>query len=164
MQNLIDKIKNCTKCKLYKEANKAVPGEGPIDARAMLVGQNPGQKEDKTGKPFIGRSGSFLDKILKKNNIDRQKLFITSIVKHATPDNRKPTNEEIKACLPYLIMQIEIIKPEIIVLMGKVAWETPEKEDIKYIKTYHPAAAMRFPKYREKFVNDFKNFSELYHD
>jgi uracil-DNA glycosylase len=152
-------IRNCKKCRLWENTRNAVPGEGNATANIMLVGQNPGQKEDETGKPFMGRSGKYLDKILQKNRIERKSLFITSIVKHASSNNRKPKMDEIKACLPYLEQQISQIKPEIIVLMGKVAWELPRKPDIKYIETYHPAAAMRFREIRKKFENDFKMLS-----
>jgi uracil-DNA glycosylase len=148
-------IRNCKKCRLVENTRNAVPGEGNNQADIMLVGQNPGEKEDETGRPFIGRSGKFLDKILKKNGIDRESLFITSIVKHASPGNRPPKTDEINACLPYLEQQISLIKPKIIVLMGTVAWKLPRKADIEYIETYHPAAAMRFSKIRKKFENDF---------
>jgi len=127
----------------------------------MLVGQNPGKKEAETGRPFVGRSGKYLDKILEKNGIDREKLFITNTVKHKTPENRKPEDDEIEACLPYLEKQIKIINPKIVVLLGKVAENTPRKKGIKYIETYHPAAAMRFGKYREKFEKDFEGIGEL---
>jgi DNA polymerase len=153
---LREQILNCKRCRLWENAENAVPGEGPDDSKVILVGQNPGEEEDRTGKPFVGRSGKFLDKILDQNSIQRKNLFITSVVKHKTLNNRKPYADEIEACMPFLTKQIEAIKPSIIVLMGKVAWQTPKKPNIEYIVTYHPAAAMRFPKMREKFEEDFR--------
>lgn len=155
LKELERKIRNCKKCKLWKNAH-AVPGEGPDNAKVMLIGQNPGKEEDRIGKPFVGRAGKFLNKILDNNNINRKDLFITNVVKHKTPRNRKPKSDEIEACMPYLEEQINHIKPEIIVLMGKVALQTSKKVGIRYIKTCHPAAAMRFPSMRTKFEKDFE--------
>ncbi len=150
-----EQIKNCRKCRLWQNTNHAVPGEGPANAKVMLVGQNPGVEEDKKGKPFIGRSGKFLNKILAENGIRREEVFTTNIVKHLSPENRQPLPDEIKACAPYLEEQIKILKPKIVVLMGRVAWQAPRMEGITYIETYHPSAAMRFTKIRKKFEHDF---------
>ena len=120
----------------------------------MLVGQNPGAEEDKTGRPFVGRAGKFLNAVLAKNGINREELFVTNIVKHVTPKNRKPLPDEIEACLPYLITQVRKVKPKIVVLMGAVAWLAPRVEGVTYVETYHPSAAMRFPKMRKKFEED----------
>jgi uracil-DNA glycosylase len=130
--------------------------EGPRDARVMLVGQNPGQKEVEQRRPFVGRSGKYLDRVLREKGIKRDALYITSVVKEPTPGNRKPTAEEIKRWMPCLVREIEEIAPEVVVLMGKVAWETPRFAGIRYIKTYHPAAAMRFPKVRRRFEDDME--------
>jgi DNA polymerase len=121
----------------------------------MLVGQNPGAEEDKTGRPFLGRAGKFLNKVLSENGIDREKVYVTNIVKHLTPQNRKPLPDEIAACVPYLVAQVEQFKPEIVVLMGAVAWQTPRVEGIEYVETVHPSAAMRFTKMRKRFQEDF---------
>lgn len=148
---LNEQIKNCRKCPLWQGATQAVPGEGPLDAKVMLVGQNPGAEEDKTGRPFVGKAGKFLNKTLAENRINREELFITNIVKHMTPGNRKPSADEITACLPHLLEQISIIKPKIIVLLGEAAKETPRIEGIKYVEIIHPSAAMRFTGMRENF-------------
>ena len=148
-------IKNCRKCRLWQDAKHAVPGEGPSNAKLMLVGQNPGAEEDKTGKPFIGRAGKFLNKVLAKNGIRREEVFITNIVKHLSPNNRKPLPDEIEACAPYLEAQIKTVKPKIVVLMGKVAWQAPKVEGVTYVETVHPSAAMRFTKMRKRFEEDF---------
>lgn len=133
-----------------------VPGEGPDDAAVMLIGQNPGREEAEKRKPFVGRSGKYLDTVLAKNGIDRRRLYITSVVKHPTPRNRRPTEKEIIRGLPLLLREIEFVHPKTIVLMGTVAWKTPRLKGIKYFETYHPAAAMRFPKVRKKFEADFR--------
>lgn len=128
-----------------------MPGEGPRNAKVMFVGQNPGSEEDETGRPFVGRAGKFLTKILAENGIKREDVFITNIVKHVSPQNRKPYPDEVAACLPYLNMQINLIKPKIIVLLGASAKQTPRLEGIEYIQVIHPSAAMRFTKMRDKF-------------
>jgi len=127
----------------------------------MLVGQNPGAEEDKTGKPFVGRAGKFLNKVLAKNGVIREELFVTNLVKHVTPKNRKPLPDEIAACAPYLVAQVNAIKPKIVVLMGAVAWQAPRVEGVEYVETYHPSAAMRFTKMRKKFEEDFRVLKEL---
>jgi len=154
-------IKSCRRCRLWQDAKQAVPGEGPANAKVMLVGQNPGAEEDKTGKPFIGRAGKFLNKVLAKNGIRREEVFVTNIVKHLSPENRKPLPDEIEACAPYLEEQIQVVKPKIVVLMGKVAWQTSRVEGVTYVETYHPSAAMRFTKMRKRFEEDFSALQKL---
>ena len=107
------------------------------------------------GKPFVGRAGKFLNKMLAENGIDRKEVFVTNIVKHLTPQNRKPLPDEIAACVPYLTAQVEMIKPKIVVLMGTVAWQTPRASNVEYVETVHPSAAMRFTKMRKRFEEDF---------
>jgi uracil-DNA glycosylase len=138
-------------------------GEGPTEAEVMLIGQNPGKEEAKRRKPFVGRSGKYLNSVLLKNNIDRRNLYITSVVKQPTPGNRKPTKQEIDYWMPYLIEEIKRVRPKVIFLMGEVARETPRFEGISYIETYHPAAAMRFPKARERFERDIKRIKARTH-
>ncbi|RLG16093.1 uracil-DNA glycosylase [Candidatus Pacearchaeota archaeon] len=156
-----DILKSCKKYPLCKQCKNIVVGEGNIKAKIMLIGQNPGKEEDKTGRPFVGKSGKYLNKVLSKNKIKREEIYITSVVKCKTPNNRKPTQKEIEFFMPFLIKQIKLIKPKIIVLMGRVTLKTPIYKDIKYIKTYHPAAAMRFPKIKKKFEGDFKVLGRL---
>ena len=155
MEELNEQIRRCRKCRLYKTANHAVVGEGPIDAKIMLVGQNPGAEEDKTGRPFVGRAGKFLNKVLAENSFNREDLFITNLVKHTSPKNRKPLPDEIEACEPYLEAQMKAIKPKLVVLMGTVAWQAPRVEGAEYVETVHPSAAMRFTKMRKRFREDF---------
>jgi len=117
----------------------------------MVVGQNPGAEEDETGRPFVGRAGKYLIKTLAEFDIQREDLFITNIVKHTSPKNRKPSPDEVAACHPYLQEQIRLIQPKIVVLLGASAKETQRIEGIKYFEIIHPSAAMRFTKMREKF-------------
>ena len=152
---LNEQIRKCRKCRLWKEAKNAVPREGPPNAQVMLVGQNPGAEEDKTGRPFVGRAGKFLNKVLTKNGFNREELFITNLVKHTSSKNRKPLPDEIEACAPYLEEQTKTIKPKLVVLMGTVAWQAPRIEGIEYAETVHPSAAMRFIKMRKRFEEEF---------
>ena len=151
LEDLNWQIYDCKKCRLWQGAKHGVPGEGPLNAKVMLVGQNPGTDEDETGRPFVGRAGKFLTKVQSENGIKREDVFITNIVKHISPQNRKPYADEVAACLPYLTAQISVIKPKIIVLLGQSAKETPRFEGIEYIEAIHPSAAMRFKKMRNKF-------------
>jgi uracil-DNA glycosylase family 4 len=125
MDELNRQIYGCKKCRLWQGAKHGVPGEGPLNAKVMLIGQNPGADEDELGRPFVGRAGKFLTKTLAEYGIKREDIFITNIVKHVSPENRKPYSDEVAACLPYLITQISFIKPKIIVLLGASAKETP---------------------------------------
>jgi uracil-DNA glycosylase family 4 len=156
IEQLNEQIRNCRKCRLWQSAKNAVPGEGPLNAKVMLVGQNPGSEEDKTGRPFVGRAGKFLNKVLAENGFNRDGMFVTNIVKHTSPRNRKPLLDEIAACAPYLLAQVKTIKPKLVVLMGTVAWQAPRGEGVEYVETYHPSAAMRFTKMRKRFEEDFR--------
>ena len=159
MAELNEEITQCRKCRLWQCTRQAVPGEGPEEAKVMLVGQNPGAEEDKAGKPFVGRAGKFLNKVLAQNGIERQQLFVTNIVKHTSPNNRKPFPDELEACLPYLMAQVELVKPKLVVLMGAVAWKTPRLAGVEYVETVHPSAAMRFTKMRHRFEADFNTLA-----
>ncbi|MDZ7700504.1 MAG: uracil-DNA glycosylase [Deltaproteobacteria bacterium] len=136
-------------------------GEGPKGAEVMLVGQNPGREEVKQRRPFVGRAGQYLNKVLQQYGLDRGSLYLTGVVKEGTPHNRKPTAREINRWMPTLEAEIKTVKPALIVLMGRVAWKTPRFEGIDYMETYHPAAAMRFPKIREKFERDMGRLRQM---
>jgi DNA polymerase len=172
LNKLHQKIRNCRKCNLWKKRKNTVPGEGPANAKIFICGQAPGIEEDKTGRPFVGRAGNFLNHLLKLAGIDRKKVFITSPLKclPQPPINRKPKKEEIEACLPYLKKQIEIINPKKFILLGEVAFSVffPKKKlsafrgswikknNKEFFITYHPAAGLRFPKIREILEKDFR--------
>jgi DNA polymerase len=151
LEEIVLQVKTCKKCRLWQTSLHGVPGEGPADAKVMFIGQNPGAEEDQTGRPFVGRAGKFLTKTLAEFGINRKEVYITNIVKHTSPENRKPSPDEVTHCLPYLIQQINLIKPKIIVLLGASAKDTPRIEGIIYFEFVHPSAAMRFTKMREKF-------------
>lgn len=163
---MVDSIKTiaaevavCTDCPLYKGAQHAVPGEGPRKARIFIIGQAPGAQEDATGRPFVGRSGQFLNKLLEGIGVKREDVFITSAVKHFPPKNRPPTIKELKACQKYLIRQLDIVNPQIVVLLGRTAQSIlnhPVMADRKVFSTIHPAAALRFEPMRKRIRKDFQ--------
>jgi len=174
--SLAEEIRKCTACPLYKSATLAVPGEGPKEAKIMIVGEAPGEEEDRQGLPFVGKSGKFLDKMLKIAGLDRKKVFITNTVKHRPPRNRAPKASEIKICKGlWLNEQIEIVKPGLIVLLGGVALKTLvgevsvekshgkviEKNKQKYFVTFHPSAALRFPETKKKMEEDFRKLRKI---
>lgn len=174
LEELHNDIRRCTRCPLYKTRTNAVPGEGSITADVMFVGEAPGVREDESGRPFVGRSGELLTSMLQEIGLSRDIVFITSILKSRPPKNRTPTQAEIGACRPFLERQIEIINPRIIVLLGGVAissligpWKVSEAHgkfyengDRKYFMTYHPAAALRFPKIKSVMREDFEILSQ----
>lgn len=115
------KIISCTFCDLCRSRRLAVPGEGPSNASIMLIGEAPGIEEDRTGRPFVGRAGKLLTYARDQSGRNREEIFITSIIKCRPPKNRKPKAFEIRSCLPYLWLQIKIIDPKLICLMGNVS-------------------------------------------
>ena len=172
---LAEEIRRCTACPLYKNATLAVPGEGQKDAKIMLVGEAPGEEEDRRGLPFAGRSGKVLDEMLALAGLDRKQVFITNTVKHRPQENRIPTAGEIKTCKGlWLDRQIEILKQKLIVILGAVALKTLvkeasltkshgkflEKKGQKYFVTFHPSAALRYPSRKKKMEEDFRRLRE----
>ena len=165
-------ISACQKCQLGKSRTNFVFGSGDPRASLMLIGEAPGEHEDKKGEPFVGRSGDLLDKILRAININRETgVFISNVLKCRPPDNRNPLNSEINKCEPYLVEQINIIKPRLIVALGKVAGKTLTQEivplkamrertyyynEIPVRVTYHPAALLRDPSLKADTWEDFK--------
>ncbi|HEY8852128.1 MAG TPA: uracil-DNA glycosylase, partial [Gemmatimonadaceae bacterium] len=111
LDEVADMVKSCTRCALHKTANKSVPGEGDPHAQLVCVGEAPGAKEDETGRPFIGQAGQLLTKILAAVDLTREQVFIVNVLKHRPPANRNPLPDEVEACSPYLIRQLELIKP-----------------------------------------------------
>ena len=156
LEELNYQVYNCKKCRLWQGAKHGVPGEGPVNAKIMVVGQNPGMEEDETGRPFVGKSGKYLTKALSEQGLKREEIYITNIVKHVSPKNRAPYTDEIAECLPYLIEQIEIIKPKKILLLGIAARQTPRIEGVEYFEVIHPSAALRFPKSGKKFEEQLR--------
>lgn len=124
LEKIADEVRKCCKCGLGSSRTHAVPGEGNPNARIMFVGEAPGADEDAQGRPFVGRAGQLLDKIIEACGLKRQDVFIGNVLKCRPPENRDPRAEEIISCLPYLQRQIEIINPEIIVALGAHAART----------------------------------------
>ena len=169
IEKIVEKQKEGIR-KLKKRLNIKVKvnGFGNKKARIMLIGEAPGKEEIKQGRPFVGLAGKWLDKILKKNRIDRKKLYITNLIKVKLPNNRKPTEKEIRKWLPKLKREIKKIKPKTIVLLGEavtkavmdkslnsVRGKIIKIDDVNYLPTYHPSAA-RFTKIRKTIEKDFK--------
>jgi len=167
-------IENCKECKKDK-FGLPVPGEGNPDARIMFLGESPGLWESKTGKPFIGKAGQFLNKLFNSFGIKREDVFITSPVKYF-PGRRAPNLKEIRHGMIHTKQQIDTIKPKTIILLGNVALHALideklniskvhgkiiKKDGIIYIPTFHPSAAMRFPKVKVKMEEDFKKIKDF---
>jgi DNA polymerase len=164
-------VKDCTRCSLYKTATNPVPGEGNPNAELVCVGEAPGAKEDETGRPFIGQAGQLLTRILAAIELTREEVFICNVLKHRPPGNRNPLPEEVAACGPYLIRQLELIKPKVIVAFGTFAAQTllntksslgqlrglvHQYHGIPLIVTYHPAALLRNPAWKRPTWEDVK--------
>lgn len=181
LKQLEETVLNCQKCSLRAGCNKVVFGEGNPHAKIMLIGEGPGRDEDKMGRPFVGKAGQLLDKILLACGFDREKhVYIGNIVKCRPPQNRVPTPDERKACLPYLYKQIELIDPKIIILLGGTALQglidpnlriskergTFTKWEDKYLimPTYHPAALLRNVRLKRPVWEDFKQVVYKYRE
>lgn len=145
----------------------------------MLVGEGPGAEEDRLGRPFVGRAGQLLDRILAAAKIKREDVYITNVVKCRPPSNRLPFQPEVDTCYPYLKAQIELINPEIILCLGALATRTlydksaaitrvrgqwKEKDDRRILATFHPAALLRDPSKKKPAWEDFKMIMEVYHN
>jgi uracil-DNA glycosylase family 4 len=124
LEKVADEVRRCRECVLGSSRSNAVPGEGNSNARIMFVGEAPGADEDAQGRPFVGRAGKLLDKVIAACGLKRSDVFIGNILKCRPPENRDPAAEEIISCLPYLQRQIEIINPEIIIALGAHAART----------------------------------------
>lgn len=168
---IADLVSGCTKCRLCEARKHTVPGEGPDDARLVVVGEGPGQVEDETGRPFVGRAGELLTKILAAIQLPREQVFICNVVKCRPPENRQPQYDEIASCLRYLHRQIEILKPKVILAMGNTAAQSllSAKQSlgsmrnhihrfrgIPVIVTYHPAALLRNPNWKRPTWDDVR--------
>ena len=182
LSELRRQVEYCRRCKLWKTRNKPVFGEGPEDAEIILIGLGPGYHENLEGRPFVGAAGRLLDELLALAGLERGDVYITNTMKCYLPDN-KATEEEIKACTPYLDEQVEIIKPKTIILLGNVATRYIFNKfrlqlasmgslhgkifsistlllQAKIIPMYHPAAALRNPGLKDVVKNDWKNLEE----
>jgi uracil-DNA glycosylase len=173
LTSLDEIIKKCKKCNLHKTRQNTVFGEGDPDSNIMIIGEAPGREEDEAGRPFVGRAGKLLNEFLKSIDLNRDSVFITNTIKCRPPENRDPEATEINACSNYLDEQINIIKPKVLVLLGKVAAnrllgkDMPmselrlkkffiDKYDIPIIVFYHPAYILRSPSQKKKVWDDLQ--------
>jgi len=171
-EKLKTEVLSCSKCQLSRTRKNVVFGEGNPDAEIFLIGEGPGRDEDLTGRAFVGRSGQLLDKILAACGFNRKDhVFIGNIIKCRPPGNRLPLPEERAACLPFLLKQIEIIHPKIIILLGatalnglvdpklritKVRGSWIKWNDLWTMPTFHPSALLRNPNLKRETWEDFK--------
>jgi len=175
LETLKEKIENIEDCDLKKNASKIVFADGNIDSPIMIVGEGPGQKEDESGKPFVGDAGNLLNKMLKAINIERNKIYITNVVNFRPPNNRKPEPNEINRYSGFLKEHISIIDPKILILMGSTAMEALlggnkkiskergqwkeviiKNKNYKTIVTFHPAYLLRKPDQKKFSWEDLK--------
>jgi DNA polymerase len=180
---LAAEVQVCTRCPLARKRKQAVPGEGVLDPLVMVIGEGPGEEEDLRGLPFVGPAGQYLDKWLEgTGKIDgvalsrRTNAYIANIVKCRPPGNRDPEAEETAACMPYLLRQLEIIRPRIILAAGRIAAQNLLNTDkgigqlrgrpalwqgVPLIATYHPSAVLRDQNLRRPVWEDMKKLKEL---
>lgn len=180
-ESLHQEIAGCEKCRLCEGRTNVVPGEGNPNADILFIGEGPGRDEDLQGRPFVGASGQLLDRMIHAIGMERTEVYIGNVVKCRPPMNRNPEPDEAEACMPYLRQQFMLIRPKIIVLLGKVACryvlktESPisalrgswiEKKGIWFMPTYHPSALLRDPSKKREAWEDFKavkaKLKELY--
>ncbi len=184
LKDVEEEIRNCKKCELWKSKTNYVPGEGREDARIVFIGEAPGREEDKQGRPFVGNAGKLLNELLESIGLKREDVFIGNVLKCRPPNNRDPKPEEIEACSPYLIRQLNVIKPDVIVCLGRhsasfifdlfglefrgISRERGEvrkvrawDKDVFIIPVYHPAAALYKPPLKEVLKRDFEKIGNL---
>lgn len=177
IQELEDFCLHCRRCGLRENAKRVVFGEGSENSKLMIVGEAPGAEEERLGRPFVGAAGKLLNKILAAAGLRREELYITNIAKCRPPGNRLPKKDEADQCFVYLVRQIELIKPRLIVCLGTLATqylihrqtkvtavrgEVFEKGGIKIIPTYHPAALLRDAGKKKPVWRDFQMIRNLY--
>lgn len=170
LANVAAEVNGCKACNLHLNTTKGVPGEGNPHAEVLLIGEAPGYREDKQGRPFVGPAGMFLNELLASVGLDRSTVFITNVVKHRPPDNRDPLPEEISACADYLTRQIAAINPKVIVTLGRYSmarfFPSAKISQIHgqaklidgriVVAMYHPAAALHQASLKQTVEDDFK--------
>jgi DNA polymerase len=171
LESLAQSLDGCTRCRLSEKRSRVVFGEGHPNARVMFIGEGPGREEDRTGRPFVGQAGQLLDRMILAMGFARQEVFIANVVKCRPPGNRDPKDDEIAACSGFLDRQIELIRPEVIVALGRFAanrltgTEKPlgalrgrwsRYKGVPLLSTYHPAYLLRTPSDKRKVWEDLK--------
>jgi DNA polymerase len=170
LEELGTEISGCTKCPLWESRTLAVPGDGPVSARVMIIGEAPGKEEDESGHPFVGSAGRFLNHVLEGTGLDRGDFFITNTVKCRPPRNRTPKKLEVDTCTSnYLFEQIELVNPKLVMLLGAVAarrvlgvktltearGRVILRDGRRYLAGYHPAVRFYREDLGEKVREDF---------
>ena len=177
LRNIAERVRLCRECSLYQNTTNAVPGSGSATADIVFIGEGPGFHEDRRGLPFVGRSGDYLEYLLGLIDMQRDKVFITNVVKHRPPDNRDPRADEIFACKAWLDEQLAIIRPAVIATLGRfsMARYFPDARISRihgkpryggspltaYYPLFHPAAALRNPGLRRDMEADIRRLPEL---
>lgn len=176
LDDVAERIRTTFCCDLCPNRTNAVPGEGNPRAELMLVGEGPGATEDATGRPFVGQAGQLLDGILQAIELPRETVYITNIVKCRPPGNRKPLPDEVRACIPYLHRQLELVRPKVILALGGTAGESllgvkkslgelrnkvHTFNGIPLVVTYHPAALLRNPNWKKPTWDDVRIARQL---
>ena len=174
LEKIASEVIGCPLCKLSKSRINAVPGEGQLSSKIILIGEAPGKNEDEQGKPFVGPAGRVLNQALEKADIKRDEVFITNVVKCRPPGNRVPENDERDICRQYLDREISLIVPKVICILGSTAYSSIlggksitknrgkiiERNGLKYFLTIHPAAAIYNKNLRSVLNNDFFTLSK----
>ena len=175
LEQVAAEVRVCPKCPLSLTRTCAVPGEGPADAAIFFIGEGPGRNEDEQGRPFVGASGRFLEALLREIGLAREQVFITNVVKCRPPENRDPRPLELAACRDYLDRQIALVKPAVVVTLGRYSMEryfpgaaitkihgqAKRVGDVFYLPLFHPAAALRSDAWRAAMKEDFKLIPQL---
>lgn len=180
LEDLNKKMLACSKCALRKGCSRVVPGAGSAEAEIMFIGEAPGKKEDELGVPFVGAAGKFLDEMLGTIKLKREDVYIANTVKCRPPENRDPLPKEKELCWPWLVEQIQIIRPKLIVTLGKHSMELflpnqkiseihgkalrreiPDFGKYIFYTLYHPAAALYNGSMRETLIKDFKRIPKV---
>ena len=177
LAEIVALVAGCTRCPLHATATNPVPGTGNPNADFMCVGEAPGANEDEQGVPFVGQAGQLLTKILEAINLKRDDVFIANVLKHRPPGNRNPLPEEVMACSPYLVRQIELVRPKVILALGTFAAQTlletrltigrlrgqiHRYHGVPLIVTYHPAALLRNPAWKRPTWEDVQLARRLF--
>lgn len=175
LADIAARVRACTLCELHRMRTQAVPGAGNPNAEIMFIGEGPGWHEDRQGLPFVGAAGKFLDEMLEKIGLSREDVFITNVVKCRPPGNRDPLPDEMSACRAYLDEQIALIKPKVIVTLGRFSmslWFPNERisrihgqarrfGDLVVVPMYHPAAALHQASLRATIEADMLRLPQI---
>ncbi len=177
LDEIAQEIKVCKKCPLWRGRTNAVPGEGNYKAEILFIGEGPGETEDREGRPFAGEAGNFLNELLESIDLKREDVYITNVVKCRPPHNRDPLEEEVRVCTSrYLFDQIKLIKPKLIVTLGRHSMQVffPQLKSVSavhgkaykkasqvYFLSYHPAAALYQQSLKESIKEDFRKIPEI---